>query len=62
MNAIMNFINMLVSGVEQFLNFFTQLPNTISSFLGDYIPPEIVTTLLIVLVIVILVRVLELIP
>ena len=45
----MNFINMLVSGVEQFLNFFTQLPDTISSFLGDYIPPEIVTTLLIII-------------
>lgn len=62
MQTILNFINMLVSGVQQFLEFFIDLPDIISQFVGGILPPELIATLLIVLGIVILVRVLELIP
>lgn len=62
MQTILNFINMLVSGVQQFLEFFIDLPDIISQFLGGILPPELIATLLIVLGIVILVRVLELLP
>lgn len=62
MQTIINFINMLVSGVQQFLEFFIDLPDIISQFIGGILPPELIATLLIVLGIVILVRVLELIP
>lgn len=62
MQTILNFINMLVSGVQQFLEFFIDLPDIISQFIGGILPPELIATLLIVLGIVILVRVLELIP
>lgn len=62
MQTIINFINMLVSGVQQFLEFFIDLPDIISQFVGGILPPELIATLLIVLGIVILVRVLELIP
>lgn len=62
MQTILNFINMAISGVQQFFQFFIDLPDTISQMLGGYIPSEIISTLLIVLVIIIAVRVLELIP
>lgn len=62
MQTILNFINMLISGVQQFLEFFIDLPDIISQFVGGILPPELIATLLIILGIVILVRVLELIP
>lgn len=62
MKTILNFINMIVNGVQQFFRFFIDLPDTISQFLGGYIPSEIIGTLLVIFVIVVAIRVLELLP
>ena len=62
MQTILNFINMIVNGVQQFFQFFIDLSDTISQFLGGYIPSEIISTLLIIFVIVVAIRVLELLP
>lgn len=60
METISKLFNSLLSGIQQFINFFVELPNMLSQFLGGILPAELISILLIALGITILIRIVEL--
>jgi hypothetical protein len=60
METISKLFNSLLSGIQQFISFFVDLPNMLSQFLGGILPAELISILLIALGITILIRIVEL--
>ena len=60
METISKLFNSLLSGIQQFISFFVDLPNMLSQFLGGILPVELISILLIALGITILIRIVEL--
>lgn len=61
MQVIIEFIQLLIGGVQQIIQFFTTLPAILSTCVTAF-PPVLSTYLLVGFAVIILIRVLELVP